>query len=85
MIAEVVFRPAKSMPLYPTRVATSPWRRIKVSTGETIKLEPQVIQWKGKTLWVGDFELFKMIIKDWMKRYNWSKDQAFDEYFDMSA
>ena len=73
------------MPLYPNRVATSPWRRIKISTGDTIQLEPQVIQWKGKTLRVGDFELFKMTIKGWMKHHGWTKDQAFDEFFDMSA
>ena len=41
------------------------------------------LNWKGQTIKVYDFELFKMIIKDWMVRYKQTKEQAIDEFFGM--
>jgi len=41
------------------------------------------VQWKGKVLTV-EYELFTMLIKDWMDRNQWSKERALDEFFELS-
>lgn len=46
-------------------------------------LKPKELTWKGQTVTVYDFELFKGIIKDWMERYGQSKEEALDEFFSM--
>lgn len=46
-------------------------------------LKPTKITWKGKTCTVYDYELFVMIIKDWIKRDKITKEQALDNFFDM--
>lgn len=48
-----------------------------------LQLKPRVLKWKGKTVTVYDFELFKGIITDWMKRDGITKEEALDEFFDM--
>lgn len=50
---------------------------------EEIELKPRQITWKGKTDTVYDYELFVMIIKQWRKENNWTKEQALDEWFSM--
>jgi hypothetical protein len=47
------------------------------------ELKPIVLKWKGKSVTVYDFELFKGIIQDWIKRDNITKEEALDEFFDM--
>lgn len=44
-------------------------------------MNPATLKWKGKEVKVFDLELFNMLIDDWRKRYNWSKKQAYDEFF----
>lgn len=39
--------------------------------------------WKGKTIAVYDYELFVEIIRGWMRRHGWTKEQSLDEFFDM--
>lgn len=46
--------------------------------------KPTVLTWKGRTVTVWDFELFKMMIKQWMKESGWTKQQALDEFFEMT-
>ena len=43
----------------------------------------RTVTWKDQSTHVWDFELFQMIIRDWMDREGWSKEQALDEFFDM--
>lgn len=50
---------------------------------EEIELKPRKITWKGKTTIVYDYELFVMMIKDWIKRDNITKEQALDLFFEM--
>lgn len=40
------------------------------------------VQWKGQTINV-EYELFQMLIKQWMTDNNWTKEQALDEFFQM--
>lgn len=47
------------------------------------ELKPKELTWKGKTVTVYDYEFFVMLIKDWRKRYGYTKEQALDEFFDM--
>lgn len=47
------------------------------------ELKPVKLTHKGQTLTVYDFELFKGIIRDWMDRYGYTKEQALDEFFEM--
>jgi len=47
------------------------------------EIRPRVLKWKGKQMTVYDFELFQMIIKQWMNDKKWTKDQAIDEFFGM--
>ncbi len=66
------------------------------SNGKTVKVEvmdfyfnPRWVTWKGVKTWVADFELFTMIISQWIKGDKWdnskarTKEQALDEYFEM--
>lgn len=46
-------------------------------------LKPQVLKWKGKSVTVYDFDLFKGIIQDWIKRDNCTKEEALDLFFEM--
>lgn len=48
-------------------------------------LNPRDVKWKGQTIHVADYELFLMLVKDWMVRYGWTKEQALDEMFAMSV
>lgn len=55
------------------------------SNGKVIKIpvhdhsfDFQEVEWRGKVITV-EFELFKMLVKDCMDRYGWSRDQALDE------
>lgn len=47
------------------------------------ELKPIKLQHKGQTLTVYDFELFKGIIRDWMKRDGITKEEALDLFFEM--
>lgn len=47
------------------------------------ELKPKELKWKGKVTTVYDYELFKSIIKGWMEKYGYSKEEALDEFFDM--
>ncbi len=50
---------------------------------------PRWIIWKDEKIWVADFELFTMIIAQWIKGDKWgsnksrTKEQALDEYFEI--
>lgn len=46
-------------------------------------LKPRTLKWKGQTVVVYDYELFKGIIQDWMRRYGQTKEEALDEFFSM--
>lgn len=45
--------------------------------------KPQKVTWKGKTVTVYDFEFFKMLIQDWIRRDKITKEEALDQFFDM--
>lgn len=42
-----------------------------------------VVKWKGKSTTVYDFEFFKMLIQDWIKRDKITKEEALDNFFEM--
>lgn len=46
-------------------------------------LNPKEVTWKGQKTEVADYEFFVMLIQDWMNRYQWTKEQALDEFFSM--
>lgn len=75
-----------SLPLYPSGTnsskPTKPPKKIQVLD---FYCNPATIKWKGKSVWVGDLELFHMLVEDWRKIYKFSKSQAYDEFFDMSV
>ena len=70
-----------SLPLYPSGTSSS--KPIKIPVRD-FYLNPATLKWKGKEVKVFDLELFNMLIADWRKRYGWSKNQAYDEFFNMT-
>lgn len=46
-------------------------------------LKPKTVQWQGQSLIVYDYDHFVALIKDWMKRYKQTKQEALDEFFGM--
>lgn len=57
-------------------------KNIKITVADAY-LNPATVSWKGKQIWVGDFEFFVMLVTDWMKRYKQTKEEVLDEIFDM--
>ena len=55
-------------------------RRIEI---QDFYFDMRTVQWKGQTINV-EYELFTMLIKQWMTDKNWTKEQALDEFFDMT-
>lgn len=47
------------------------------------ELKPKTVQWQGQSLMVYDYEYFVALIKDWMRRYKQTKQEALDEFFGM--
>lgn len=46
---------------------------------------PRNIAWKGQDVRVGDYDLFIMMIGQWMKVNGLTKDDALNEYFEMAS
>jgi len=66
----------------PVNNGLNPWthgKRIQIYVTEW-GWDMREVSWKGKTITV-EYELFIMLVKDLMKRYNWSKEQVLDELF----
>jgi hypothetical protein len=45
-------------------------------------LNPKTVVHSGQSAVVADYEMFKMIVSDWMKTYGLTKKTALDMYFD---
>ncbi|UOF77996.1 hypothetical protein [Caudoviricetes sp.] len=76
-------------PTYKTRVVLSKSSYQKPNQFKPRKIEVRDfyldfrdVQWKGQIANV-EYELFCMLISDWMKRYKWTKEQALDEFFEI--
>ena len=46
-------------------------------------MNPSWVHWKGTNLWVADYELFVMLIKQWVSN-GMTKDEALDLFFEAS-
>lgn len=68
-----------------TDVALNEWSRNKTKKIAVLDFyfNPCDVQWKGKVIWVADFEFFTMMVKDWMVRYKQTKEQVLDDMFEM--
>lgn len=42
---------------------------------------PATVTYRGKSIRVLDYELFTLIIAGWQKRFNWTKKEAYEEFF----
>ena len=74
----------KTVPTKPVNNNLNPW-----SNGKKIKIyvadwayDMREVTWNGKTITI-EYELFIMLVKDMMKRYDWPKERVLDELFDM--
>lgn len=75
----------KGEPLKSSYPNFNQWSKNKVKKIEIVDFyfDMRDVQWKGKVLTV-EYELFTMLIKDWMDRNQWSKERALDEFFELS-
>lgn len=67
-----------------TGVALNEWSKNKIKRIEVLDylLNPRDVSWKGKTITTCDYELFTLMVKQWISE-GMTKEEALDLMFEM--